>query len=669
MLSGKHRFSPAVCGYLERHAVDLDLAHELGVRSDRDDVLYRYAKPRGDSFVRRRDLSNGVTKQPKGEPLILWWPTGRPDPGAEVLLAEGEPDALAACSALNGSPAVAAVPGTTIPVERVTAELASAKCVYLALDGDKPGREAANRFARALQQFTELRVVKLGEGEDLASRLYGEPDPVGWLSQALKDARDVPKLRLGDEPQGYGRRKPADKLRELRAKGIDPERIDGAELLDEVERFLRRFVVFGDRAASRAVALWVLHTHAFAAAEATPYLGIVSPTKRCGKSRLEEVLKLLARDAWKIDGVPSEATLFREIERVKPAVLLDEADALWGAGDVRTEPLRAVFNSGNRRGNTIPRCVGEGTKQEVKRFDVFSPKCLAGIKTKRWPDTVLDRSFLIQLRRRTRGEKVERLRLRKIEPEAELLYEKMAVWANANLPALTEAEPELPEELDDRAQDGAEPLLAIADLAGSEWPQRARTALLELHEARELEDDSWGIQLLADIHEAFGEDDRLSGDELRSRLKADPEKPWASWGKDDKGLTARSLAGLLRDFELKPKQLKIDGENKRGFAREWFEDAWGRYLPDLGLSSATSATSALESQIPPVSEVLREEAGSTSESGANPHEQREVAGVADQTPKTEGNGEREGDEHTLEDAILDPVEAERIRASVGGEWV
>ncbi len=41
--------------YLESHAVDLDLAHELGVRSDRDSLVYPYTTPHGDTFTRRRD--------------------------------------------------------------------------------------------------------------------------------------------------------------------------------------------------------------------------------------------------------------------------------------------------------------------------------------------------------------------------------------------------------------------------------------------------------------------------------------------------------------------------------------------------------------------------------------------------------------------------------------
>ncbi len=200
--------------------------------------------------------------------------------------------------------------------------------------------------------------------------------------------------------------------------------------------------------------------------------------------------------------------------------------------------------------------------------------------------------------------------------------------------ALAEAEPELPDELDDRAQDGAEPLLAIADECGGDWPTMIREALLELHGAREVKDDSWGIQLLDDIREAFRKDeDRLSGKELRERLKSDEEKPWANWGKGDSGLTARAMATLLDDFDIGSKQVWVDGKNLRGFERTDFKDAWTRYLPENGVSGARTARTALASQESDDSEVLDKSGSSTSEDTEDPHGERDLADLADRTPK------------------------------------
>jgi Toprim-like len=228
-------FSPAVKLYLEEHAVDLDLAHELGVRSDRDDILYPCTRPRGGSYTRRRSLTDGVTKGPKGEPLILWWPAGRPEPGSDVLLCEGEADALAALSALDGAAvAVAAIPGVNTPAERITADLAQAGSVTLALDGDKPGRDAADRIARALQGYTRLKVLHLEDGEDLASSLHGEEDRRRWLAQALEGAPEAPKLstelETGDYRKGGQKKRPsqATQLVEL-AEGVELFHSPGSE--------------------------------------------------------------------------------------------------------------------------------------------------------------------------------------------------------------------------------------------------------------------------------------------------------------------------------------------------------------------------------------------------------------------------------------------------------
>jgi hypothetical protein len=580
----RHNFSPAVAGYLEGHAADPDLAWDLGVRSDGDAILYPYVTPRGESYTRRRDLTaeKSFSKQPKGEPLILWWPAGRPHADAKVLLAEGEPDALAALSALNGDgTAVAALPGVGIPAERVTAELASAECVYLALDGDQAGRKAADRIARALQAYTALRVLKLGDGEDLASRLAAEDDREGWLRGALEAAPEAPKLRPKAEPQGYGRAKKADRLRELRARGLDPDK-PLAELLDSLVALVHRFVVLAD-AQAWVIALWVAHAHAIDAADSTPYLAITSAEKRSGKSRLLELLSPLVPRPIEAANI-SEAALFRSLAgETSSTLLFDEIDGTFGPKARDKEDLRSLINAGYRRGAKAYRCVGDGSKQKVEAFEVFGAKALAGIGE--LPDTLADRSIPIRLRRRSRSEPVARGRYRTITAAAEPVRELLACWAEGAVEQLRDSDPELPDELDDRAQDGAEPLLAIADLAGEDWPNRARAALVEIHTAKPEDADSWGVQLLANIRDAFNRDeatapkDRLATAELLERLRADPEAPWAGW--DGDGLKARALARMLGRYEIKSKKIRVGDDTPRGYLREDFEDAWTRYTsPD-----------------------------------------------------------------------------------------
>ena len=55
-----------------------------------------------------------------------------------------------------------------------------------------------------------------------------------------------------------------------------------------------------------------------------------------------------------------------------------------------------------------------------------------------------------------------------------------ARFVQDNARGIAEARPELPAGLNDRAGDIWEPLLALADLAGGDWPGWARAAALEL---------------------------------------------------------------------------------------------------------------------------------------------------------------------------------------------
>jgi len=638
MLKGEHRFSPAVCAYLEQHAIDLELAYALGVRSDRDTLLYPYTTPKGKTYARRRDLADPDkrTVQPTGEPLILYWPAGRPDPGAEVLLTEGEPDALAALSARqDDNLAVAALPGTATPVERVTAELASASIVYLALDGDKAGRAAADRVARALQNFTTLRIVKLGEGEDLASRLHREEDRAGWLRDAIATAAAAPKLATKAEPSGYGRHKKADRLRDLRAQGIDPDRsLD--ELLVEAAALVRSFVVVTEAQAT-IIALWVAHAHTVAAADTTPYLAVTSAEKRSGKSRLLEVLAQLVPYPIEAANI-SEAALFRAISGEHPATLLfDEIDATFGTKAREKEDLRSLVNAGFRRGAKAYRCVGDGSNQNVVAFEVFGPKVLAGIGE--LPETIADRSIPIRLRRRSRTEPVARGRHRAIIAAAEPLREVLEVVSEKLVEQLREADPDLPDELDDRAQDGAEPLLALADLAGGEWPTLAREALVELHTDKPEDSDSWGVQLLAGIRDAFGDEGRIATADLLERLKSDPEAPWASWNGGD-GLAPRGLARLLSRYEIKSRAVWVGEKTLRGFTAEQFEDAWDRYLsPDASAKCKVRKDGSSKPKTPD-SEVQGGDPALHIENGRKPHRKADLADLALERPNT---GPRAGD--------------------------
>jgi len=69
------------------------------------------------------------------------------------------------------------------------------------------------------------------------------------------------------------------------------------------------------------------------------------------------------------------------------------------------------------------------------------------------------------------------------------------------LTELGDTEPQMPDSVEDRAQDAWEPLIAVADAAGGYWPELARAACLDL--CGTADDDDDGIQLLSDIENIF----------------------------------------------------------------------------------------------------------------------------------------------------------------------
>jgi len=360
-----------------------------------------------------------------------------------------------------------------------------------------------------------------------------------------------------------------------------------APLLDDVRALIRRYVIVDDAQAD-ALTLWAAHTHALAAAEATPYLAVNSAEKRSGKTRLLEVLSLFVARPW-FTGRVTAAVLVRKLAKETPTLLLDESDAAFKAEKEYAATLQAILNSGYRRGGCASLCVKAGGDFDLRDFPIFGPKAIAGIGG--LPDTIADRAIPIALKRRAPNEAIARFRQRDAQEEARSLCEGLASWTSANIEGLTEARPDIPPELDDRAAEVWEPLFAIADAAGSDWPGRARRAAMGLSVGDGREDDSLGVRLLADIQATFDERkaDRLSSGQLADALVAIEEAPWGDLR--GKPLEARTLARRLRPYGIKPHVIRIGDATPRGYERADFEDAWRRYVP-IPPTSATSATSA-----------------------------------------------------------------------------
>src|SRR5262245_26102669 len=110
------------------------------------------------------------------------------------------------------------------------------------------------------------------------------------------------------------------------------------------------------------------------------------------------------------------------------------------------------------------------------------------------------------------------------------------------------ARPEMPPGIEDRDADVWEPLLAIADAAGAEWPERARNAVVLLVGAVRYAEPSLGIRLLADLKVLCDTStlDALATAVILERLTNLPETPWGDL--KGKPISDRVLAKRLRQY-------------------------------------------------------------------------------------------------------------------------
>ncbi|MFI7130191.1 DUF3631 domain-containing protein [Nonomuraea sp. NPDC050153] len=412
---------------------------------------------------------------------------------------------------------------------------------------------------------------------------------------------------------------------------VSDEGVGGATLLDELRVALLRYVILPSPEAADAVTLWIAATHAALSWEHATRLFIGSPQKRCGKSRLLDVIEATSHKPLITVNI-SPAALVRSIGEDPPTLMLDEADTVFGpkAAD-NNEDLRGIVNAGHQRNR--PYIRWDAATRKPEHCSTFAMVALAGIGN--MPDTIMDRSVVIRMRRRGPGESVRPYRTRRDAPLLAALRDRLHLWMRDNLDVLEKAEPEMP--VEDRAADTWEPLIATADLAGGEWPSRARAAAVAFVGRDQAADATTmlSVRLLADLKVTFGSDRVLYTSTILERLLKIDDGPWADYFGRPFG--PRDLAKLLELYEIKPKDVREGGGlNRKGYSADDLHDAWRRYLPSG--DSATSATSATAH----VSYVAEQDhvaaASATNETSATAPTSA-VADVADvaHTPPVSGN--------------------------------
>lgn len=355
---------------------------------------------------------------------------------------------------------------------------------------------------------------------------------------------------------------------------IEPchEPVDPAQLLDEISGAIRRFIAM-DKYQADIAALWVTACWFIDVIHTAPIALINAPERACGKSQLLSTLSKLAPRATQLSGI-SPSVLFRMIEKYQPTLFVDEIETVLADN----EDLRGLLNAGHTRDSAfVWRSVAAGDDFEPKRFSVWGMKAIAGINAIKLAETVTSRSIVFELRRKRPDEKVDRLRYAE-PPLFEALTAQLARFAEDYSDKVKQTRPALPDELGDRDQDNAEPLLQVAHVAGGHWPDTALKAALKIFRASQ-SNQSTANELLTDIQEIFETKhiSKISTSDLIEALVLDDEKSWGTYNRG-KQLTPRQLANKLRDYGIFSKTVRLGYGTAKGYELDQFADVFERYL-------------------------------------------------------------------------------------------
>jgi len=402
-----------------------------------------------------------------------------------------------------------------------------------------------------------------------------------------------------------------------------PQPVNGAELLDDLATAIRRHVVLADHVRD-ACALWAAHTYLVNCFLVSPRLAIRSAVKGCGKTTLLDVLEHLAAKPLRTSSVTASVT-FRLIEAHQPSLLIDEADKILNED---RRDLLGILNDGHRRGGRSVRNVPIGDGYEPRAFATFSALAIALIGSP--PAELYDRSVVVDLKRRLPTEAVEQLRIGRTA-HLEVFPRRLARWAKDHAAVVAAADPKMPDGIFNREADNWLPLLAIADAAGGQWPERARKAAQASHNVH-TEGASRLELLLGDIREVFGSKTEMPSADLVEDLVALDGHPWKETGRARKPLTQNGLARMLKPLGIAPGLIGL--KRLSGYKQAQFKEAFERYLPSEGDPNLSPSHNAANTGTSDDSQPLTEEAGREVEKCKKPNNDglmrgREVAEGAD----------------------------------------
>lgn len=137
---------------------------------------------------------------------------------------------------------------------------------------------------------------------------------------------------------------------------------------------IQRQIWFEDERWYSALSIWIAGTYLYSAFPSYPYLHLTGE-KGSGKTKFQEIAQQSAFNAIRVVD-PTPAVLFRLVNALRPTMMIDESEKM-NSDDARE--IQSLINAGYKRGASVPRVEGED--RHIEFFEVYSPKCLASIRS------------------------------------------------------------------------------------------------------------------------------------------------------------------------------------------------------------------------------------------------------------------------------------------------
>lgn len=455
--------------------------------------------------------------------------------------------------------------------KKVDVSAIKGRSVYLLPDNDKSGRDAMTNMLYMLKANNNVHFVDYPENEFPPAWDIADEFPPNWTHDTLKNFIFNTKITKEIKEPIKMTQENKEKIVQTLTKDTEPypESVNGLELVNSLIDIIKKYIVVTDGEAI-AMAYWILQTYNVNEFTYAPRLLIISPDKRCGKSTLLRLLELLSYKSYPT-GNCSAAVLYKIIEKEQPTILIDEADSFFNGNN----DIRNIINSGFQKKFGVARSCGKNF-EDIKTYNVFAMMAIASIKN--LPDTIMDRSIKINMRRRLPTEKIESLREQYVKEEFETIKRKCRRFMSDNGKQAGEYIMEPVNGLSDRACDVWEGLVGIASIFCDE--QRVIKTAEEISLTNAADVESLNNLLLKHILQIFVNNHffDISSAELVNKLCEIEDSPWRELNQG-RPITAHKLSFLLKEYKISTFQKNFDGHNTKHYNFDAFTDIFNRYIP------------------------------------------------------------------------------------------